>query len=100
VNRTEITRRALALPKKERLELARLLIESVPGQLPLAADSQRIQEIPSEETTQVSAEDESALEETEFLLRSPANARRLMDAINDLEQGKGIQVSLEDLEKE
>jgi len=39
----------------------------------------------------LSLEDYSALEETAYLLRSPKNARRLLEAITDLEQGRGRQ---------
>lgn len=38
----------------------------------------------------LSLEDYEALEETAYLLRSPANARRLLESIHALEQGKGI----------
>lgn len=37
----------------------------------------------------MSVEDYQALEETAHLLRSPKNTRRLLDAIQQLEQGKG-----------
>lgn len=37
----------------------------------------------------MSLEDFKALEETAYLLRAPKNARRLLDAIASLEQGKG-----------
>ena len=37
----------------------------------------------------MSMEDYEALEETAYLLRSPKNARRLLEAINELESGKG-----------
>ena len=37
----------------------------------------------------LSLEDFNALEETALLLRSPKNARRLLAAIDQLEQGKG-----------
>jgi antitoxin YefM len=37
----------------------------------------------------VSLEDYKSLEETAYLLRSPANARRLLAAIESLESGKG-----------
>ncbi|WMJ08660.1 type II toxin-antitoxin system Phd/YefM family antitoxin [Nitrosomonas sp. sh817] len=36
----------------------------------------------------ISLEDYQALEETLYLLRSPANARRLLDSIAELETGK------------
>ena len=38
----------------------------------------------------LSLEDYKALEETAYLLRSPANARRLLAAIEQLNAGKGI----------
>lgn len=37
----------------------------------------------------ISLDDYKALEETSYLLRSPKNARRLLEAIADLEEGKG-----------
>jgi antitoxin YefM len=37
----------------------------------------------------ISLEDFKALEETAYLLRSPKNARRLMESIAELENGKG-----------
>ena len=45
----------------------------------------------------LSLEDYASLQETAYLLRSPANAKRLMDAIEDLNKGKGIQKSIDDL---
>ncbi|MFB1486085.1 MULTISPECIES: type II toxin-antitoxin system prevent-host-death family antitoxin [unclassified Thiocapsa] len=42
----------------------------------------------------VSLEDYSALEETAYLLRSPNNARRLLDSIVELEQGGGVERNL------
>jgi len=38
----------------------------------------------------LSLEDYEALEETAYLLRSLANARRLLEAVDVLEKGKGI----------
>ena len=38
----------------------------------------------------LSLEDFEALEETSYLLRSPANAKRLLESIEALESGKGI----------
>jgi antitoxin YefM len=37
----------------------------------------------------LSLDDFKALEETAYLLRSPRNARRLMDAVDSLEAGLG-----------
>lgn len=38
----------------------------------------------------ISLEDYQAMEETAYLLRSPANARHLLESIAELETGKGI----------
>lgn len=45
----------------------------------------------------MSLEDFSAWEETAYLLRSPANARRLKAAIDRLNQGQGMEKNLSDL---
>ena len=37
----------------------------------------------------MSLDEYEALEETAYLLKSPANARRLLESIQQLEQGKG-----------
>jgi len=42
----------------------------------------------------ISLEDYQSLEETAYLLRSPANARRLMEAVKELKKGKGIKKKL------
>ncbi len=42
----------------------------------------------------LSLEDYQALEETAYLLRSPANAKRLLDALTELEAGKGVERNL------
>ena len=44
----------------------------------------------------VSLEDYEALKETAYLMRSPANARRLLDAMERLEAGRGEQHDLID----
>ncbi len=38
----------------------------------------------------LSLEDFNALEETAYLLRSPANAKRLLSAVTQLNAGKGV----------
>lgn len=38
----------------------------------------------------LSLEDFESLEETAYLLRSPANAKRLLESIHALETGKGV----------
>lgn len=45
----------------------------------------------------MSLEDYDSLQETASLLRSPANARRLLDSIKELKSGKGITQSLDEL---
>jgi len=42
----------------------------------------------------VSLEDYESLKETAYLLRSPANARRLLDSINRLEDSEGVERDL------
>lgn len=42
----------------------------------------------------VSLEDYQSLKETAYLLRSPENARRLLDSIDRLESGRGIEQDL------
>lgn len=42
----------------------------------------------------ISLEDYQAMEETAYLLRSPANARRLLESIAELESGKGTERAL------
>lgn len=42
----------------------------------------------------LSLEDYKALEETAFLLRSPANAKRLLSAMSQLAAGKGVEREL------
>ena len=47
----------------------------------------------------ISLEDYESLEETAYLLRSPANARRLLDSISDLKGSGGITKSINELMK-
>ena len=44
----------------------------------------------------MSLEDYQSLEETAYLLRSPANARRLMDAVQQFAEGQGAERTLVD----
>ncbi len=48
-----------------------------------------------EAVVMISLEDYKALEETAYLLRSPKNARRLLEAIESLENGLGQERTLE-----
>lgn len=45
----------------------------------------------------MSLEDYSALEETAYLTRSPANARRLAESVEQIEKGKVVRKKLKDL---
>jgi len=44
----------------------------------------------------MSLEDFASYEETRYLLRSPKNADRLLQAVNDLDDGKGAEKQLEE----
>lgn len=43
----------------------------------------------------LSLEDYSALEETAYLLQSPANARRLLESMEALERGRGVNADID-----
>ncbi len=45
----------------------------------------------------MSLEDYESLQETAYLLRAPANARRLLDSIAELKRGEGVARSLPEL---
>lgn len=42
----------------------------------------------------ISLDDYEALQETSYLLRSPKNARRLLESMTQLEAGKGVEKGL------
>ena len=42
----------------------------------------------------ISLDDYEALQETSYLLRSPKNARRLLESMSQLETGKGVEKGL------
>jgi antitoxin YefM len=44
----------------------------------------------------ISVEDFASYEETHYLLQSPSNAARLLDATRDLERGEGVARQLSD----
>jgi len=46
----------------------------------------------------ISLDDYEALQETAYLLRSPANAKRLISAIQSLDSGKGTKRTMKNLE--
>jgi antitoxin YefM len=47
----------------------------------------------------ISLEDYESLQETAYLLRSPANARRLLESISELKGSTGVTKSLAELAK-
>jgi len=47
----------------------------------------------------LSLDDFESLQETAYLLRSPANAKRLLGSIESLDSGRGIKKSINELEK-
>ena len=49
-----------------------------------------------EAVVMLSLEDFNSLEETAYLLRNPKNAKRLLEAIADLERGQGTERELAD----
>jgi antitoxin YefM len=50
-----------------------------------------------EAVVMMSLEDYSSWEETAYLMRSPANARRLAESIEQIEKGKVVRKKLKDL---
>ena len=48
----------------------------------------------SRSVVMMSLEDFSAMQETTYLLRSPKNARRLLESIAELKSGKGVEQEL------
>ena len=48
----------------------------------------------------IDADELSSLLETEYLFRSPKNAERLMSAIDQIEKGRGISTTVDELRKE
>lgn len=48
----------------------------------------------SSSVVMISLDDYEALEETSYLLRSPRNARRLLESIEELESGRGTERDL------
>ena len=47
----------------------------------------------------LSLEDYESLQETAYLLRSPANAKRLLESIDSLNAGKGVSKSMDELNR-
>lgn len=69
---------------RARAELARTMRRVCRDRKPIQITRQR-----AESVVMMSLEDYQALEETAYLLRSPANAKRLLASIEALESGRG-----------
>ena len=68
-----------------RANLKSVLDRVVADKAPIAIARQR-----GEAVVMVSQSEWEAIEETLYLLRSPANAKRLLDSIAELDAGKGV----------
>ena len=53
-----------------------------------------------EDVAMISAAELSSIRETEYLFRSPANAKRLIDARSSVAEGKGEKITVDELRKE
>ena len=47
----------------------------------------------------IAADELAGLEETAYLLRSPANAKRLRESLRELDRGRGTKMSVEQLRR-
>ena len=69
-----------------RQNLSAAMVQTVEDRVPTLITRQN-----GEACVLMSLEEYNALEETAYLLRSPANARRLMDSIDSLKRGQGVE---------
>ena len=69
-----------------RQNLSATMVQTVEDRVPTLITRQN-----GEACVLMSLEEYNALEETAYLLRSPANARRLMDSIDSLKRGQGVE---------
>ncbi len=72
-----------------RENLKSVIDEVIASRAPIAITRQR-----GEGAVLVSASEWASIEETMYLLRSPANARELLAAIAELDAGKGVEREL------
>lgn len=72
-----------------RENLKQIIDQAVDDHLPIAITRQR-----GEGAVIVSASDWASIQETMYLLRSPANAARLLEAVRGLEAGGGVEHEL------
>lgn len=69
-----------------RQNLSATMVKTVEDHAPVLITRQN-----GESCVLMSLEEYNSLEETAYLLRSPANARRLADSIESLKSGRGIE---------
>lgn len=72
-----------------RANLKSVMDRAVEDRVPVAITRQR-----GEGVVMVSASEWASIEETLYLLRSPANARELLASIAELDAGKGVERTL------
>ncbi|MGL4515787.1 MAG: YoeB-YefM toxin-antitoxin system antitoxin YefM [Shewanella sp.] len=68
-----------------RQNLSTTMIQAVEDRVPVLITRQN-----GESCVLMSLDEYNALEETAYLLRSPKNARRLMNSVESLKQGDGV----------
>jgi len=69
-----------------RQNLSATMIQTVEDRSPILITRQN-----GESCVLMSLEEFNSLEETAYLLRSPKNARRLMDSVDSLKNGNGVE---------
>nr|WP_024968029.1 YoeB-YefM toxin-antitoxin system antitoxin YefM [Pantoea sp. IMH] len=69
-----------------RQNLSATMIQTIEDRAPVLITRQN-----GEACVLMSLEEYNSLEETAYLLRSPKNARRLMDSVESLKSGKGVE---------
>lgn len=69
-----------------RQNLSTTMLQTVEDRAPVLITRQN-----GESCVLMSLEEYNSLEETAYLLRSPKNARRLMDSVESLKNGKGVE---------
>lgn len=69
-----------------RQNLSATMLQTVEDRAPVLITRQN-----GESCVLMSLEEYNSLEETAYLLRSPKNARRLMDSVESLKGGKGVE---------
>ena len=69
-----------------RQNLSATMIQTVEDRAPILITRQN-----GESCVLMSLEEFNSLEETAYLLRSPKNARRLMDSVESLKNGNGVE---------